>query len=474
MTFSQFIAILKARWISAALVMTITLGSTIALSLLLPKQYTATTAVVLDVKSPDPISGAIFAAMMTPSYMATQVDIITSDRVARSVVNRLHLTENNELRDQWNFDTNGHGDFVDWIAKLLQKKLEVKPSRESNVVNISYTAPDPKFAAGLANTFVQAYIDTSLELRVDPAKQNNSFFDARVHDLRESLEKAQTKLSAYQKEHGIIANDERLDIENQRLSELTSQLVSIQAVSAESNSRNSQARTQADQLQDVINNPVIASLRSELSRQEARLQELNAKYGEAHPQVGELKANIVSLKTRIDTETRRVSGSLGLTNNINKSRESEIRSAIESQRTKILQLKERRDEVAVLRQEVEGAQKAYDMVAQRATQTSLESQSSQTNISILTPASEPSIHSSPKIVVNIIIALMLGTILALFVVLIRELLDRRIRTMEDISESLGLPVIGFMPAEKRRMFGKSSKFIMPQHLLGQLPGPGNQ
>lgn len=473
MTFSQFIAILKARWISATLVMAITLGSTIALSLLLPKQYTATTAVVLDVKSPDPISGAIFAAMMTPSYMATQVDIITSDRVARSVVNRLHLSENTELRDQWQSETQGQGDFVDWIAKLLQKKLEVKPSRESNVVNISYTAPDPKFAAGLANTFVQAYIEASLELRVDPAKQNNSFFDARVHDLRDSLEKAQAKLSAYQKEHGIIANDERLDIENQRLSELTSQLVSIQALSAESNSRNSQARTQADQLQDVINNPVIANLRSELSRQEAKLQEFNAKYGDAHPQVGELKANIVSLKTRIDTETRRVSGSLGLTNNINKSRETEIRSAIEAQRSKILQLKERRDEVAVLRQEVEGAQKAYDMVAQRATQTSLESQSSQTNISILTPASEPSIHSSPKIVVNIIIALMLGSILALFVVLIRELLDRRIRTMEDISESLGLPVIGFLPAEKRRMFSKSSKFIMPQHLIGQFPDAGN-
>ena len=41
---------------------------------------------------------------------------------------------------------------------------------------------------------------------------------------------------------------------------------------------------------EVLNNPVVASLQGEMARAEAKLQELNARYGEAHPQVVEAKA----------------------------------------------------------------------------------------------------------------------------------------------------------------------------------------
>jgi chain length determinant protein EpsF len=473
MTFSQFISILKARWISALLVLVVTVGTAIGVSLILPKQYTATTAVIVDVKSPDPIMGMALNGMLAPGYMATQLDIITSSRVGRRVVQGLRLTENQELRQQWMEDTQGKGDFESWISELLQKKLEVKPSRESNVINISYTSPDPRFAAGLANAFVRAYMDTSLELRVDPAKQYNSFFDARAGEFRDAVEKAQAKLSAYQKAHNILATDERLDIESQRLNELNSQLVTMQAISAESTSRNAQVRNSADQMQDVINNPVIGGLRADISRQEAKLQELSSRYGDAHPQVAELKANIASLRLRIESETRRIGGSMNVTNNINKSRESEIRAALDAQRTKVLKMKEQRDEVSVLMRDVEAAQRAYDQVAQRQNQSNLESQTSLTNISVLNPATEPAAHSSPKIVLNALLAVFLGSLLGMGTALLRELMDRRVRTLEDISDTIGAPVIGVIPKPLRSAFGKSDqKFVLPSNLLGRLPSPG--
>lgn len=473
MTFSQFLSILKARWISALLVLFITVGTALGISLLLPKQYTASSAVIIDVKSPDPIVGMALNGMLAPGYMATQVDIITSDRVARRVVQGLHLTENQDLREQWIKATDGNGSFESWMAETLKKKLDVKPSRESNVINIGYSSPDPRFAAGLANAFVRAYVDTSLDLRVDPAKQYNSFFDARSKELRTAVEQAQSKLSAYQKEHGILATDERLDIESQRLNELNSQLVSMQAISAESTSRNAQAHSSADQLQDVINNPVVAGLRADVSRQEARLQELSSRLGEAHPQVAELQANISSLRQRIENETRRVSSSVNINNNINKSREAEVRSALEAQRIRVMKMKEQRDEVAVLLRDVEAAQRAYDQVAQRLNQTSLESQSSTTNIAILTPATEPADPSSPKILLNIILALFLGTLLGISVALLREMIDRRVRTLEDISETLGAPVIGLIPKPVRGSMGrKPTKFVMPANLLRHHPSAG--
>jgi len=452
-------------------VLVLTVGTTVGVSLLLPKNYTASAAVVLDVRSPDPIAGMVLGAMAMPAYMATQVDIIQSDRVAQRVVQGLRMTENAQTRQQWLEATEGKGSFDAWLADNIKKKLDVKPSRESNVININYTNPDPRAAAAIANAFVRAYMDISIGLRISPAKQYNEFFDARSKELREGVEKAQAKLSDYQKTHGILATDERFDIENQRLNELNSQLVALQALSAESTSRQAQAKTSADQLHDVINNPVVAGLRADQSRQEARLQELSARLGDAHPQVVELKANIAELRSRLETETRRVSGSVGVTNTINKQREAEIRASLEAQRSKVLALKQQRDELVVLQREVETAQRSYDQVVQRLSQTNLESQNTQTNISVLTPASEPADHSSPKILLNTLLSVFLGTLLAVGFALVRELMDRRVRSLDDLSEGLGLPVLGSLPRPMRGARG-AGPLLLPSNVMARLPSPG--
>lgn len=468
MSFSQFISILKARWLAASIIIAVIVAAALTASLLLPKQYTASAAVVADIKSPDPIAGIVLNAMTAPGYMATQVDIIQSDRVAQSVVRQLKLTSSPELREQWQQSTEGRGDLGAWIARLVQRKLDVRPSRESNVININYTAADPKFAAAMANAFVKAYIETSVELRVDPAKQYSSFFETQAKDQREKLEAAQNRLSAYQKEHGILVSDERLDVENQRLNELTSQLVQLQSLSADSKSRSNQAKSGADQLQDVINNPLIGALRADLSRQEAKLQETNARYGEAHPQVVELKANIVELRSRIDYETKRVGKSVDASDSINRTREAEVRGAIEAQRARLLKMRAQRDEVSVLVKDVEAAQRSYDAVNARATQSSLESQANQTNISVLTPATEPSEPSGPKVVRNTALAAFVGTLIAIAFAFLREILDRRVRTVEDMTDLVGIPVIGRLPKPMGGRQGRTT-LLLPNNVLGHSP-----
>ena len=125
MSFSQFMSILRARWKAALTMLLLTLGTALALSLLLPKKYTASAALVIDVKSPDPIAGMVLAGMMTPGYMSTQVDIITSDRVAQRVVRDMKLNQNAESRAKWLDATDGAGEFEAWLAEALQKHLDV-------------------------------------------------------------------------------------------------------------------------------------------------------------------------------------------------------------------------------------------------------------------------------------------------------------------------------------------------------------
>lgn len=468
MTFSQFLSILRARRLLFIAVLLAVVVPVVIASLVWPKKYVATASVVVDIK-PDPISG-LSQALVNPGLLATQVDIIGSERVARRVIRALKLTDVPSVRDDWQEDTKGEVDIETWLVSLLQRQLDVKPSRESSVIAIEYGASDPKFAAGMANAFAQAYLDTVLDLRVGPAKQFNSFFDARAKDARAALEKAQNRLSEFQRENGVVMTDERMDIENQRLNELTSQLVMMQSLSAESGSRQSQAvGGAADKLQEISSHPVVASLRADIARSEARLQELNSKYGEKHPQVVELRANINELRARIDTEVRRLSAGVGVTNNITRQREAQIRADLDAQRAKVLKMKQVRDEGVLILRDVEGAQRAFEQIQLRATQTNLESQVTATNVSLLTPAAPPAKHSSPKPVVNAIVGVFLGLLFATGAVLLAELRGRRIRHVGDIADLLGLPLLGILPSANTKSKSRQSLLgsSKPKRLMAQ-------
>lgn len=473
MTFGQFLSILRARWWLALAILVVTVLLTAVVSLSLTKQYKATASVVVDFK-PDPVSAVLYGGGGSPAQMATQVDIIKSDRVAERVVKNLKLAENPQVRAQWQDDAGGRGTIESWLGALFSRSMEVEPSRESGVITITYKAADPRFAAGLANAFVQAYIDTTLELRVDPARNYQAFFETRSKEAREKLEAAQSRVSAFQAAKGIIATDERLDVESARLSELSSQFTALQAISSESGSRERQAKgAQGDRLPEVLGNPLVGSLASDINRGEAAIRQMTTRLGDNHPQVIEARASIAELRQRLAAETVRATGSVALSNNINRQRLADVKASLDAQRDKVLRMKAVRDEGLVLVREVESAQRTYDAILARLTQSSLESQSTQSNVHQLTMAVPPVEPATPRVFLNVILSFVVGLLLAVAVVLLLELRNRRVRSIGDIVAALDLPVIAVMPGTgaaarlaDRRMTS------LQQRLLAPLPAPG--
>src|SRR5882672_3944588 len=199
----QLWQIFRAHYKPAFVVFVLTVVGGICVTWWMPKLYTTTTSVVFDVKQ-DPIAG------MPPTmfgYMATQVEIMKSDRVAQRVVRMLKLNEHPVLRQQWLAATEGKTKLENWIGDLIQKGLLVSPVATSNIINMSYRAADPAFATLIVNAFAQAYIETSIELRVDPARQYTLWFADQSKVMRENLEKAQTRLSEYQQSKGLVARE---------------------------------------------------------------------------------------------------------------------------------------------------------------------------------------------------------------------------------------------------------------------------
>ena len=425
MSLQQFLMILRGRLVLVLAILIGTVAAIVAASLVLPKKYTASAAVVLDVKSPDPISGTMLHAMVMPGYMATQRDIITSERVADKAAQLLKVE-----------------------ARGLQKKLDVKPSRESNVIEISFSAADAAFAAAAANAFAQAYIDASIELRVEPARQYARWFGEQDQTLRDNLDKAQARLAAHQQKYGIVASDERLDSEITRLNDLTAQLTVVQGQAAEAKSKRL-AGGAAASLPEVASNPVITTLKADVARQEARLQELAGNLGANHPQYRRTQAELVSLKSQLDAETKLIASGFGTAAAASREKGAELARAVATQRNKMLIIRQARDELAGLQRDLEIAQRAYEGMSQRLMQSRLESQVVQTNVSILAPAHAPTEPSFPNLLLNMVAAIFLGTFGALGAAFALELIDRRVRSPQDVAEMLQLPVLAVVPRRRR-------------------------
>lgn len=440
MTLQQFLLILRARARIALYIFLATVLTTMVVSLLLPLQYTASTAVVIDVKSPDPIAGMVLPGLISPGYMATQVDIINSDRVAQRVVKLLRMDESPVIKEQWMDDTDGKGNVTVWLATLLQKKLDVKPSRESNLININYTGADPDFAAAVANAFAQAYIDVNLDLKVEPARQNAVWFEGQTKLVRDKLEAAQAALSSFQQKTGIVATNERLDYETAKLNELSSQLTMVQAQTSDSLSKKKSAGG-SDTLAEVMQNPLINGLKSDIARLEGRLQDSNVNLGKNHPQTLRTESELASLKAKLASETQKISGSIGTSYTVGKQKEKELLEAIETQKARVLDLNKQSDEISVLKRDVESAQRAFESVSLRSAQTRLESLSVQTNAVVLSPADVPIEHSKPRFLLNLLISIFLGTLLGVGAALMLELGNRRVRSAEDLAEAIDLPVL---------------------------------
>ena len=166
MTFTQFLLILKARFWIVLITFLVILSSATVVSLLMPKSYTATTSLVLNYKGMDPVTGTVLPAQLMHGYMATQIDIISSQNVAIKVVDALKFTDSSVAQEQFYKATQGKGDIRAWFADQLLKELEVKPSKESSVLEISFKGADPEFAAEVVNGFANAYIQRSEERRV--------------------------------------------------------------------------------------------------------------------------------------------------------------------------------------------------------------------------------------------------------------------------------------------------------------------
>ena len=488
MSLQQYIEIFRARVQVIIIIFVVAVAIAGIVTYVTPKMYMATTSLNFEIKGDNPFAEALGVSVLSGNtYVATQIDIIKSLNVAQKVVDSLRQNERNHLiasleaentiidklrdsilapiRSLFKNDSNRvlegktssemhDSDALQidspysWVALSIGHNLKAKPMFSSRIVEISYASTNPQIAALMADKFAEAYIVANLQMIIDPAQKTKVWFDEQLKSLRENLQNAQSRLTAYQQKEGIVATDERIDTENKRLQELSSQLVS-----AQQETRN--AVTEQQQLIEVLASssslltfpkvfadPVIQRIKSDIRAFEGTLVEISSRLGENHPKYKRVQQELKAARGRLDVEVKVITEGIYNDAELAKERTRDLAKVLEKQKQFVLDLKYEYGRIAVLAREVESEQATYNTALDQLNETSMRSMIDQTNVSIVDPASVPGTHSSPRVMIDLGVGGLFGLLLGIGITIFREMLNRKVHSKEDLIVEVGVPFLG--------------------------------
>jgi polysaccharide biosynthesis transport protein len=422
MSIIQFLRILWAyRMLTLLTLVATVIGAGIAI-LIVPPRYEASTRVMLNTLKPDPVTGQLIASNDTREYIATQIELIKDFGVAGQAVDSLGWLTNPEYVQAYNAVKNPDGDMRRWLAQQIIDRTKVNPVVGTNILNISFQSRTPVEARSMANALRDAYVDSTLATRRRDAMRNADWFTqqaAREKELTNTTDAAKT---AYEKEIGIVMEDDKTDIETARLRSLAAQ------------------STLGAQIVAPSVAPVTSPAQIEAAQLDSQIAQASKTLGPNHPQLIAMKARRATLSKVMNDEqaAARAAASNAARSNVGTGAlnraVAEQTSRVIANRAKIQHLNQLQGEVNLHREQMEKS-------LARAVELRQEAAVADPGITVLSEAVTPSSPSFPKKGLILGGAVALGGATGLLLSLILEFLFRRIRGVEDLEGAIGVPLL---------------------------------
>lgn len=337
-------------------------------------------------------------------------------------------------------------------GEILRDHLSIDPTRLSRLVVIRFASPNPALSAKIANAWADNFIQTNLERKVQATSYGRNLLQRQLTEYKGRLDDSQRQLVAYASQQGIInlpaqggsngagersivADD--LAALNAALSQATADRIQAEA--------RSQQTGRAGASTEALRNQAINNLRQRRAELAAEYQQMMVRFEPGYPAAQAIKSQIDQLDRSIAREEARVSGSLQADYAEAVQRERALQQRVNQLKSSYLDLRRRSIQYNMYQQEVDTNRALYDGLLQRFKEIGVAGGVGVNNISIVDPADIPQRPSSPRLLINLAIAILAGLMLGTGLALALEQMDEAIADPAEVERRLGLPLLGSVP-----------------------------
>ena len=333
-------------------------------------------------------------------------------------------------------------------ADMLIAGLTVEPVRNSQLVRIHFDHPDPAFAAQVINAWANEFINATVENRFEASSYAREYLEEQLATAKGRLEQSERKLVDFAQREGLVdTGEDGRSLASRNLAELNSALATTQEQRIRAEARWNQARSGSGTAlpADMLANSIIGTLQERLAELEAEYQENRETFGENYPAVERLRGEMEAVRSRVGQELANIRASVKAEYDAAVQQESLLKAQLDELRDRALTVDSRSIDYNILRREVDTNRQQYDALLQRYNEIGVAGGATTNNISIVNHARVPDERHSPRIALNLAVAVLLGGMLGVLVAFVREFLDDSFKTPTDIEQKLRLSVLGIIP-----------------------------
>ncbi|MET3594362.1 succinoglycan biosynthesis transport protein ExoP [Mesorhizobium shonense] len=458
-----------------------------------PKQYTSFASVLIDEglnKVVDDIS-AVSATQQTDATILSQIEILSSARLASEVVDKLKLDQNqefmnppqsalakgvgflrgivayfrgsavNELPGIENVDAATREAMMkaathDYAVLVLQTGLMADRNGRSNVITLGYQSTNPALATAITKAYADAYLADQLNASFDATERAAVWLQGRLTELRQSSQQAAMEVEKFRAEHGLSANSDGQLISGKQLSDLNAQLIIAQADTARASARYQQYKAIVDSgSENAFNDSAIASdqpsssviigLKTRYLAVSKRLQDVEANFGKDHPQAVALAREKADVSAQIFGQLKQITESYRNDFQVAQAREAELRQKITTAAGQSSADNESQVRLRELDQQAQALSTLYQTFLGRYQEASQQQSFPVGKVRIISDANMPLAASSPRTIRVLALSLVLGLMLGAGFGGLNEFNERFFRTGEDVRDRVGLKFLGYLP-----------------------------
>ncbi|MGO9176544.1 MAG: GumC family protein [Desulfobaccales bacterium] len=439
----------KRRWAVLA-VFIIVAGTVTFQTLTMVPIYQATVQILIERQIPRILQepGSEASESFGDEFYLTQYKLLEGRSLVKKVVDKLNLKKNPQYAAMFNFSPTD----TDEMKQLAEEELmasiargiKVTPVRGSSLVNVSFSNPDPKFAAALVNCLAQCYIEQSLDLRFAASQEATTWLKGKLTDARSKLEESEAKLNQYKREQNIVTVEDKESITSDRLGQLNRDLIAAQTHRMEVETRYNEV-IHGHPIAQVLDNPMISVLRAQEAKLVAEQSEDAKKYGEGHPRMLQLSNELGATRAKINTAMSQVKQTIINEYNMAKAQEDNLKAALNVTKVASQDLGDRAIQYRVLLRDVETNRALYENVLKTLKTISATENVPSTNIRIVDPAIVPRTPISPRTSRNLTMGMVMGLGLGLLLAFGLETLDTTLKIPEELEKWLGFPNLAMIP-----------------------------
>jgi capsular exopolysaccharide synthesis family protein len=390
-----------------------------------------------------------------PDFYNTQMELIKSTSVARRVVKNLSLEEKYaSYFPEHKKGIQENKKRAEALADIIRSGIIVNPVKNTKIVDISYMSTNPEFAALIANSVAQAYIEEMLEMRMSFSRHSIEWMTKKAEEEKSRLEDAERGLQSYMKSHDIITLQDRIALTPEKLTALNTQLIEAEAKRKELELLYNQvtrvSQKDAETIPAVASDLTLQSLRSQTIQAEQDLKELSKKYGQKHPSMIKAREDLKILQERKQLEIKRIIASIKNEYDLARAKENTLRGAFSSSKKEAINLNEKFIQYGILAREVETNKQLYDALMKGVKEQSVTGELQTLRIWVVEQAKKPGSPVRPRKALNILLGIIVGLFGGGGLAFFFEYLDNTIKSPDEIERRFGLSVLGVVPLLETR------------------------